>query len=283
MRQNILIANVVLCFTVSLCFGQDYKSVREARAEAAKHLQARNFAAAQAPLEAALKLTPEDDLKQRVELYRSLMSSYRTLNNVENMVESVEYILTNSDGQTERSIIATDFVSFLHQRGKTDFAVERYETKLKEDSKDPTALAVLSTLYQRVIREKKERGQLLEAELKNLNRERTIAKAERLEKAAGADTKTAASNWKDVAKTWLEAGDKEKAKAAAERSVQASPEGRSDLLTMYWLEGLGDVYAELGDSAKAIEQYEKSVTKAPSEPLKKSLREKIEKLQKSSK
>lgn len=283
MRRYMLIANVVLCFTVSFCFGQEYKTVREARLDAARHLQTRNYAAAQAPLEAALKLTPETDLKQRVELYRTLMESYRVLNNVDKMVEAVEYIQANSDGQAERSIIATDFVSFLHQRGKTDFAVERYEAKLKENPKDPTALAVLSTIYQRVIREKRERGQMLEGELKKLNRERAVAKAERLEKSADADERTAASNWKDVAKTWLEADDREKAKAAVEKSLKARPEERSELLTMYWHDGLGDVYAELGDTAKAIEQYEQAVAKAPSEPLKRPHRDKIEKLKKPSK
>ncbi len=283
MRRNILIANVLLGLTVSCCFGQEYKTLREARAEAAKHLQARNYAAAQAPLEAALKLTPEDDLKQRVELYRTLMQSYRILNEVDKMVEAVEYIQANSDGQAERSIIATDFVSFLHQRGKTDFAVTRYEAKLKENAKDPTALAVLSTIYQRVLREKKERGQMLAGELKTLNRERAIAKAERLEKAADADARTAASNWKDVAKTWLEADDKQKALKAVEKSLKVPPEARNDLLVMYWRDGLGDVYAEVGDAAKAIEQYEQAVAKAPSEPLKKPLRDKIEKLKKSPK
>ncbi len=202
---------------------------------AAKHLQARNYAAAQAPLEAALKLTPEGDLKQRVELYRALMRPYRVLNNVDKMVEAVEYIQANSDGPAERSIIATDFVSFLYQRGKTDFAAERYEAKLKENPKDPTALAVLSTIYQRVIREKKDRGQMLEGELRKLNRERAIAKAERLEKEAEADANpaTAASNWKGVAKSWLEADDKEKALAAVEKLLKPPPEARTDLLAMY--------------------------------------------------
>lgn len=283
MRRNILIASVVVCFVVTYGLGQEYKTVREARLDAARHLQVRNFAAAQAPLEAALKLTPEADLKQRVELYRTLMEPYRVLNNVEKMMEAVEYIQANSDSQPERSIIATDYVSFLHQRGKTDFAVERYEAKLKENPKDPTALAVLSTVYQRVIREKKERGQMLEAELKKLNRERAVAKAERLEKSADADERAAASNWKDVAKTWLEADDKEKAKTAVEKSLKARPEGRSELLTMYWHDGLGDVYAEVGDTAKALEQYEKAIAKTPSEPLKRPLRDKIEKLKKSSK
>lgn len=161
MRRNILIPTVLLGFMVSCCLGQEYKTLREAQLDAARHLETRNYAAAQAPLEAALKLTREGDLKQRVELYRTLMESYRTLNNVDKMIEAVEYIQANSDSQAERSIIATDFVSFLHQRGKTDFAVERYEAKLKENPKDPTALAVLSTVYQRVIREQKVRGQTL--------------------------------------------------------------------------------------------------------------------------
>lgn len=46
---------------------------------------------------------------------------------------------------------------------------------------------------------------------------------------------------------------------------------------------LGDVYAEVGDTAKALEQYEQAIAKTPSEPLKRPLRDKIEKLKESSK
>lgn len=119
--------------------------------------------------------------------------------------------------------------------------------------------------------------------MKRLNRERAIAKAERLEKAADADDRTAASNWKDVAKSWLEADDKEKAKAAVEKSLKARPEARSELLAMFWHDGLGDVYAEVGETAKAIEQYELAITKVATEPRKKPFLDKIEKLKKPSK
>lgn len=279
MRRNLLITTVIACLMTSSLSGQEYKTAKEARAEAAKHLRARNYAAAQAPLEAALKLTPEANLKERVEIYQALLAPYRVLSEIDKMVEAVEFIEANCDSQAERTVTASDYVSFLHQRGKTDFAVTRYEAKLKENPKDPTALAVLSTIYQRLIREKKDRGAMLEAELKKLNRELAVAKAERLEKAADTDPSAAASNWKDVAKAWLEADDKEKAKAALDKSLKAKPEQRSDILAMYWHDGLGDIYTEVGETEKAIEQYERAMAKA-SDPLKKPLRDKIEKLKK---
>ena len=73
------------------------------------------------------------------------MACYRILPEPDKMIEAVEYIEEHSPSAAERSNVATDFVSFMHQRGKTDQSVARYEEKLKKDAKDPTALAVLST------------------------------------------------------------------------------------------------------------------------------------------
>jgi hypothetical protein len=59
MCRIVLTVLVVLSFMVEAGFGEEYKTVRDARVDAAKHLRARNFAAAQVSLEAALKLTPK--------------------------------------------------------------------------------------------------------------------------------------------------------------------------------------------------------------------------------
>jgi tetratricopeptide (TPR) repeat protein len=257
--------------------GQEYKSAREARAAAANHLRSRNFAAAQAPLEAALKLTPESDTKERTEIYRTLMAAYRLLPEPDKMLEAVEYIQTNSESQAERSIVANDLVSFMHQRGKLDQAVSRYEERLKKDAQDPTALAILSTVYKRIRDEKKARGQELEAALKKLNVDRASAKAEKLSVSADTAPAAAASAWKDVAKAWLEAGKKDQARIAIDRSRTATPESRSTLSSMFWHEGVAEVLGELGETADAIKEYEAAVAAAPNDVLKKSMQAKLDK------
>lgn len=267
-----------LAFATTALVGQEYKTVQEARAEAAKHLRSRNFAAAQAPLEAALKLTPEFDKKERVEIYRTLMSSYRQLGEPDKMIEAVEYILANSESQAERSIIGGDFVSFMHQRGKTDQSVSRYEERLKRDAKDTAALTILSIIYSRVRDDKKARGQELQESLKQLNAELATAKAEKLATTADKVADAAASNWKDVAKAWLEAGKKDQARLAIDRSRTATPEARSTILTMFWHDGVGDVLAELGETGDAVKEYEAAIASAPSDVLKKPIQAKIEKL-----
>jgi tetratricopeptide (TPR) repeat protein len=112
--------------------------------------------------------------------------------------------------------------------------------------------------------------------LRALDRERAVAKADRLAKDADKDVAAAASNWKDVAKAWLEAGDKEKAQAAVEKSLKSPPEARSGILTKFWHEGLGDVLLDLGQRDQAVAQYQEALKFAPA-GLQKSLEDKIAK------
>jgi tetratricopeptide (TPR) repeat protein len=260
-------------------FGEEFKTARDARAAANKHLKAKDYAQAQAPLEAALKLTPETEHAERVDIYRALIPSYRLLPEVDKMREAVEYIQTNGDSAIERGLIARSFANFLKQRGKSDWAAEIYETELKTNAKSPTALAVLSTIYADGTDEQKTRAAKLEGELKTLNRERAAAKAERLEKVADQEPTSAATKWKDVAKAWLEAEDKDRARAAVEKSKKGFPESRSPILGMYWHEGLGDVLMQLGDTQQAALHYEEAVGLASAAPLKNPLRAKLAKAQ----
>lgn len=275
-RSLLLLSCLIVAGGVAL--GEEFKSVKDARSEAAKQQRARNIAGTQAPLEAVLKLLPPEDVKGRVETYRHLMAAYRLLGEPDKMIEAVEYIQEHSDGKAERSVVATDFVSFLHQRGKTDMMVARYEERLKKSPKDPTALAYLARVFNHVKRDQKARGKELEQALAALDKERSAEKAKRLEDTADADPMSAAANWKDVALAWLEAGDKDKARAAAEKAQTAPPEARGALLSYYWHDGMGQVYAELGDSKKAIEHFEKSIALAPGDALKKPIQEKLDKV-----
>lgn len=256
---------------------EDFKTAREARAEAAKHLREKDYAKSQQPLEAALALTPETDSKERVDIYRALLPAYRLLPESNKMQEAVEYIEANSDSATERKLIARDFANFLKQRGKSDWAAAHYEAELKSDPKSPTALAVLTTIYAEGNDEKKARGSKLATELKTLDHERAVKKAEALEKSADDDPTSAATAWKDTAKAWLEADDKARAKAAVEKSMKAFPEKRSSILGMYWHEGLGDVFMQLDDGASAALRYEEAIGLASSAPLKNPLRIKLAK------
>ena len=274
--SRLLFGTCLILAFVSAADAQEYRSAREARAAAATHLRSRNFAAAQAPLEAALRLTPETDLRGRVEISRTLMSCYRLLPEPDKMIESVEYILQHSDSSSERSNVARDLASFLHQRGKVDAAVARYEERLKQNAKDPAALAVLTMIHLHLPAGQKERGKVLEKQLQALDRERAVAKAQRLAKDADADPAAAASNWKDVAKAWMEAGDKNQAQAAVEKSLKAMPEARSGILTKFWHEGIGDVMLELGQREQAVVQYQEALKFAPT-GLQKSLEDKIAK------
>lgn len=256
---------------------QEFNTAREARAEAAKHLKSKDYAKSQQPLEAALALTPEADRKERVEIYRALLPAYRLLPDIDKMQEAVEYIETNGDSAIERKMVGRDFGNFLKQRGKTEWAATHYEALLKTDPKSPAALVVLSTIYADGTDEKQARGSKLEGELKSLDRERAVQKAESLEKGAEGDPTTAASAWKDAAKSWLEAGDKVRAKAAVVKSKQAFPEKRSPLLGMYWHEGLGDILMQLDEPGTAALHYEEAIGLASSAPLKNPLRTKLAK------
>ena len=270
-----LIVSICLALAMSAAaHGQEYRSAQEAKAAAASQLRTRNFAAAQAPLEAALRLTPETDTRGRVEISRTLLACYRLLPEPDKMMQTAEYILEKSDSQNERSLVARDLASFLHQRGKVDAALARYEPRLAQNAKDPAALAMLTTIHLYLPTGKRDRGADLQKQLKALDVERATAKAERLTAVADADPAAAASNWKDIAKAWLEAGDKAKAQAAVEKSLEAAPEARTGILTKFWREGLGDVLLELGQRDQAIAQYEQAIKAAP-EGLKKSLEDKI--------
>jgi tetratricopeptide (TPR) repeat protein len=191
----------------------------------------------------------------------------------------VEYILENSELSSERANIARDLAGFLHQRGKVDMALARYEERLKQNPKDPAALAILTVIHLRLPTGNKDRGQALDKQLQELNRERAILKAERLAANAERDAASAASSWKDVAQAWLEAGDKDKAQAAVEKSLKSPPEARSPILTKFWHEGLGDVLLELGQRDKAIAHYELALQVAPA-GLQKPLEDKITKAKK---
>jgi hypothetical protein len=227
--------------------------------QAAPLLRERKFAEAQAPLEAALKFAATDEQKKQV--YARLVSAYRLLPEIDKFLEAQEFLIRHTDRQAGRSIAVRDIASFLHQRGKTDAGIERYEAQLKTNAKDPASLSVLATIYSRV-KPDENRGAALTAQLETLNSEIAAGVATRLENDAQAAPQTAATLLKDAATLWLEAGDKAKALAAAKKSLQQAPEQRSELLAYFWRDGLGDVFLAAGEPTAAAEQYQAAIAAA---------------------
>jgi tetratricopeptide (TPR) repeat protein len=180
---------------------------------------------------------------------------------IDKFLEAQEFNIRHADRKSGRSRPARDVASFLHQRGKLDAGVERYEAALKANPKDPAALGVLTIIFSR-LKEDKVRSADLSAQLAALDAELAAAAATRLEKDAEAAPRTAASLLKDAAVLWLEAGDKAKALAAAKKSLQQLPEQRGDLLVFYWRDGLGDVFLAAGEPAAASEQFQAAIAAA---------------------
>lgn len=254
-----------------------YTNADEAFSVGAAFHNARNYAASQEPFESALKLAPDD--KYRVKVYRALLGAYRQLPEIDKFVEAADYIITKSADVNERSIIRTDLLSFVHQRGKTNDLAQRYETVLKKDDKNITALYILSELYADLKRDPARSAALLEqlakvaaadGETLNVTSSAKLAQqyvkqgkfkegATLFEKIAPLDTKLAAWHWKEAAQAWVKAKDKPKALAAAKAAVETGPETRGDLLLHFWHRALGQVFLETGEPTLAIEHLEAAI------------------------
>jgi tetratricopeptide (TPR) repeat protein len=230
-----------------------YKNYSEAFSAGNKLVREKQLAAAQEPLEAALKLATDDE--QRLHAYEVLVPVYRQLPAIDKMLEAQEFIIPHTERRAGRMNSARDLASFLHQRGKTDDAIARYDARLQKDPKDVVALSVLTIIYTRLKRDE-DLGLKYTQRLDEANRELASKLAERLEKNAAAAPQTAASILKDAATAWLEAGDKPKALAAAKKSAASPPESRTEILVYYWRDGLGDVFAATGEPALAIPHFE---------------------------
>lgn len=272
-RTLAVASSIVLCLAAMSRAEKKYKTFEEARSAGAKLVGNQQYAEAQAPLEAALRLAPDD--KARLSVYQALVPVYRTLPEIDKKLEANEFLIAHAERQTGRTLASRDLVSFLHQRGKIDAAIERYDARLKADPKDHAALAVLTGIYTQVKRDK-QRADELGKRLEEVERELSRSVAQRLEKEAdAAGPQSAASLLKDAAGIWLEAGEKAKALAVAERSASGPPERRNDLLTFYWREGLGDVFLAAGAPQQAVAQFEAALAVVKLEGQRKSAEKKL--------
>ncbi len=230
-------AVLVVCGVAGVISAQEsYRTFDEAMNAGARLVRNQQYAEAQAPLEAALKLAADD--KDRLKAYRALVPSYRQLAEIDKMLEAQEFVIRHTDGKAGRSLPAGDLASFLHQRGKTDVAIARYEAALKTDADDIAAITVLAAIYTRTKRDA-ERGGEFTKRLEAANKQLATKYAEQLEKDAETAPRTAAAIFKDAAAAWIEADDKARALAAAKKSLASLPEDRGELLVYFWRRGLG--------------------------------------------
>lgn len=248
-----------LCLAQSALAQGPYKSFDEARSAGARLVRGQQFAEAQAPLEAALKMAPDD--AARLSIYQMLVSAYRVSPEIDKKVEANEFVIRHTDRRPGRSLAARDLASFLHQRGKLDEAIERYEAKIKEDPEDVAALSVMAIIYAQLRRDKAKADEYAK-QLEHVDKKIARGVAQRLEQQAEASPALSASLFKDAAQLWLEAGEKAKAVAAAKRSASSPPEKRSTLLTFYWHDGLGDVFLSTAEPQLAVGQFESALAVA---------------------
>ncbi|QDU39102.1 Tetratricopeptide repeat protein [Maioricimonas rarisocia] len=285
------------CCTVPI-HAAEYQNATEAFNVGAAFYNSRNYAAAQEPFEAALKLTNDERMKLRT--YRALMASYRLLPEPDKMYEAAEYVITNSKQAAERSLTRRSLLSFIHQRGKTDEAIKRYEDRLKEKPDDFTSLFLLSEIYARLKQDPERSAELVErlAALKldegepvDVRTQASLAqqyvRARKYEEGAALyetiapqDEALAAWHYKEAAAAWLKAGNEEKALAAARKSAESEPEKRSELLTYFWHRGLADVFLDAGEPAAAIPHFEKAIENTKIEGYLKSSRERLDEARK---
>jgi tetratricopeptide (TPR) repeat protein len=263
-RMFISVLSVIMgtLVTGQMLAQEQYKSFDDAMRKAGPLLSNREYAASQEPLEAALKLAPDD--RARLRVYESLKPAYRLLPEIDKMLEATEFILRH-----------TDHRDFLHQRGKLDIAIERYEKNLKDDPQDVAALSVLTVVFTRLRRDVT-RGAELTKRLEEVDRAIASSAAARIEKEAETAPRMAATLLKNAAQAWLEAGDNAQALAAAKKSASTPAESQTNVLKFQWHDGLGDVFLKTGAVQEAVTQYEAAVAAAFSDIHRKGAEKKLE-------
>lgn len=233
-----------------------YPSANAAVADAVKFMEKRDYKSAQAPLEAALELAPDDAYRLRI--YNNLMACYRLLPETDKMVEACEFTINKTKENSERSLTARSLTSFMFQRGKLDETRKTYEDRLAKDADSLVALAMLAAIHQ-VNFNDRNHAAVYRARLDKVERKRSGSLAEDEEQLAETDAGQATGHWKQAAVYWNRAGEPAKALQAAKQAEATGPEKRGELLLHYWHAQLGDVYLSANSPQDAIRHFEKAI------------------------
>ena len=240
--------------------GESFTTAEAAFSAGVKHLRNKDETAAREALEAALALAQDDAF--RLKVYQPLTQVYRQLPEPDKMITAQEFIVRHSDRATERSLTARSLASFLYQRGLLNKHVERYEAALKADADDLVAVSMLAAAFGSIRRDEGRKDEFA-SRLKKLEQARSATQAAKFEAQATAEPQRAAWHWKEAAVAWRDAGEKDKALAAAAHAElpKTLPDGFG--LVHFYHRHLGEVYADCGQPAKAIDHLEKAIAATP--------------------
>lgn len=237
------------------------------------NIRLKKYKEARQPLEAAFKSATVERTKKNAA--EALMKVCRETSDSEGYLNAADYVISQSEHKAGRSVNSTQVAGFLHFQGKEDEAIQRYEKQLKENPDNLAALNILAIVYERSDRENKPRAKELIERIRALDKSIATGHAQRLEAAATEKAETAAWSFKDASQFWLEADEPVSALAAAKASLAAAPEARSQILTLQWREGLGDIFLQVKEPQLALEQFEAAVKSAPEGILKTNVEKKV--------
>lgn len=237
------------------------------------HIRLKKYQDARQPLADAFQTATNERTKMTAA--EALLKVCRETSDFEGYLNAADYVIAHSERQAGRSVHSSQVAGFLHFQGKEDEAITRYEKQLQENPENLAALNILARIYDRSDRENKPRAKELNETLGTLNKTIASGHAKRLEAVATEKPDTAAWNLKDAAQFWIEAEDPKAALAAAKASLAAAPEGRSQILTLQWREGLGDIFLQVKEPQLALEQFEAAVKSAPVGLLKSNAEKKV--------
>lgn len=252
---------------------EEYPNANAAIAAASKFMRARDYKSAQAPLEVALKLAPDDAF--RLKVYNNLMACYRLLPENDKMIEACEFTIAKTKENAERSLTAGSLTSFLFQRGKLDEARTTYEGRLAKDPNDLVSLVMLSAIH-RVHFEDRDKAAQYKARLGLVEQSLAMQLAVEEEKLAATSAAQATAHWKQAAIYWMRAAENDKALSAARQAEATGPEKRGDLLLYFWHEHLGDVYLAANAPRDAIRHFEQAIETTKIDGYKKTCEKKLE-------
>lgn len=268
------------------CVAQQFMTFSEAYSVGAKRINMKKYKESISPLESALKLAETD--KDRIRCYQALKIPYRMLPSESKMIEAAEFIMEHTDRVVERNLTGRDLLSFLFQRGQIEFATKRYESLLKKEKENTTALYMLSEIYEKVTKDPERATAMLQQLAKvdaksspkpvngakmsqtevlaqgrlaaSLVRSRQFQKgAELFEKIAPHLEVTEAWHWKEAAIAWHKIDENRKALSALDKAIKSGPDKRTDQLTHFWYRQVGDLYVSMEKYKMAIPMFEKAI------------------------
>lgn len=275
-----------------------YSSYREAMAAGAKLYNGGKLAESRQPLEAAAKLAESDTDKCRI--HQLLLNVYAEGGDFPHMYESAEFVIEHAPYPAMASLTCQALLGQAHKKDQKEAAQKRYEERLKKNSKDRTAMYVLSIYHGRLDRDFGKQAECLKLTL-DLNKaegkeldidtagklafayrmaKKYVESAKLFEEIAPLNKDETAWDHKEAASSWLQAGEKSKALAAAKNADSMGPDARAQKSIDRWHSELGEVFLATGDGQLAVKHYEAALEKATQDFYKKKFAVELDKAKK---